>query len=380
MPRWDVHFEVRIRTDDPRLIRAVERSRAIAEVIRQIPVAMRVRARLNALNIARAVRGTTGIEGTELSEDEAMAVLAADLDEPVLPPDRSRDEHEARNAQRVLEFVQHELKRDPQRQLKEAVVKEIHRLTTDGIDYDRNIPGAYRNHAVTAGTYSPPSTGNDVRRLMREFITWFNGGEAAEWDDMIRAAVAHFYVVSIHPFGDGNGRAARGVESFMLYRAGINAFGFYSLANFYYHHRGAYVDALTAARFRSDGDLTAFVLFAVEGLATELELVRAELMSMVRVMAFRDMARERLAEVPGLGDRRRSRMLELIRVLTNVALEGHAYEATDTSAIASTVYRNVRWRTFQRDLNDLFELGLLIERDGRVVPNLDLMDQFVVDA
>ncbi len=215
---------------------------------------------------------------------------------------------------------------------------------------------------------------------MREFIAWFNRGKAAEWDDIIRAAVAHFYVISIHPFGDGNGRTSRGVESFMLYRAGINAFGFYSLANFYYQHRDAYVEALTAARFHSDGDLTGFVLFAAEGLAVELEFVRAELMSMVRVMAFRDMARERLAEVPGLGDRRRSRMLELIRLLTNVVLAGQSYEATDTAAITLTLYRNVRLRTVQRDTSDLLEHGLLIERDGQLVPNLELMDRFVEDA
>ena len=380
MPRWDVHFGVRVRTDDPRLIRAVERSRAIAEVIRQIPVATSVRDRLNALNIARAVRGTTAIEGTEISEDEAMAVLAADPDEPVLPPDRSRDEREARNAQRVLEFVPRELRRDPQRQLDEAVVKQIHRLTTDGIDYDRNVPGAYRNHAVTAGTYSPPSSGDDVRRLMREFIGWFNGGEAAAWDDIVRAAVAHFYVVSIHPFGDGNGRASRGVESFMLYRAGINAFGFYSLANFYYQHRDAYVNALTAARFKSNGDLTEFALFAVEGLAAELERVRAELMSMVRVMAFRDLARERLESVPGLGDRRRARMLDLIRALTRVVLQGDRIEDIDTGAVVAAVYRGRGARTVQRDVRELIEHDLLVESDGRLVPNLDLMDQFVADA
>ncbi len=380
MPRWDVHFEVRIRTDDPRLIRAVERSRAIAEVIRQIPVATSVRDRLNALNIARAVRGTTGIEGTEISEDEAMDVLAADPGEPVLPPDRSRDEREARNAQRVLEFVQQELRRDPRSQLNEAVVKQIHRLTTDGIDYDGNIPGAYRNHAVTAGTYSPPSSGDEVRRLMHEFSAWFTGGEAAGWDDIIRAAVAHFYVVSIHPFGDGNGRAARGVESFMLFRAGINAFGFYSLANFYYQHRDEYVDALTAARFRSNGDLTDFALFAVEGLAAELERVRAELMSMVRVMAFRDLAREILESVPGLGDRRRARMLDLIRALTQVVLVGDRIEDVDTSAIVAAFYRGRGARTVQRDLRELVEHDLLVESDGQLAPNLDLMDHFVADA
>lgn len=101
---------------------------------------------------------------------------------------------------------------------------------------------------------------------------------------------------------------------------------------------------------------------------------------MARVMVFRDMARERLAGAPGLGDRRRSRMLELIRVLTNVALVGYSYEETDTAAIALTVYRNVGRRTIQRDVRGLLEHGLLVESDGQMAPNLDLVDQFAADA
>ena len=375
MPQWDIHFNVRIRAGDPRLVRAVERSRAIAETIRGIPVTAGVRRRLNALNIARAVRGTTAIEGTRISEDEALAVLEAASDRPVLPPSRARDEREVRNAQAALEFVQRIVRTDPGRPLDEALIREIHRLTTDGLRYPGNVPGEYRSHAVTVGNYRPPATGEEVRRLMAEFVRWFNQGEALRWDPIARAALAHFYVVSIHPFGDGNGRTSRAVESFMLCRAGIHAFGFYSLANFYYEHHHEYIDALTAAMFQSGGDLTDFVLFAVEGLADELATVRSELLAMVRVMAFRDYAQERLEAVPRLGRQRRARMLDLIRRLTEQSLRGVPDHHMSTDVLVTLAYGRTGRRTVQRDLRLLLDQQLLIERDGQLVPNVELMSE-----
>ncbi len=375
MPQWDIHFNVRVRAGDPRLVRAVERSRAIAETIRGIPVTASVRRRLNALNIARAVRGTTAIEGTRISEDEALAVLAAAPDRPVLPTSRARDEREARNARAALEFVERTVRTDLRRPLDEALIREIHRLTTDGLRYPGNVPGEYRSHAVTVGNYRPPATGEEVRRLMADFVRWFNQGEALRWDPIARAAIAHIYVVRIHPFGDGNGRSSRAVESFMLCRAGIHAFGFYSLANFYYEHHHEYIDALTAAMFQSGGDLTNFVLFAVEGLADELATVRSELLAMVGVMAFRDYAQERLEAVPRLGQQRRARMLDLIRRLTEQSLRGVPDHQMATDVLVALAYGRTGRRTVQRDLRLLLDQQLLIERDGHLVPNVELMSE-----
>ena len=375
MPGWPIHFNVSVRTADPRLIRAVERSRALAETLRGIPVSIGVRERLNALNVARAVHGTTALEGTRISEAEALEVFNAAPDRRVLPPDRARDEREARNAQAALEFVQRTVRADPGRPLDETLIREIHRLTTDGLPYADNVPGEYRSHAVNVGDYRPPATGEAVRRLMADFVHWFNQGQALRWDPIVRAALAHFYVVSIHPFGDGNGRTSRAVESFMLCRAGVHAFGFYSLANFYYQHHNDYIRALTAARFRSDGDLTDFVLFAVQGLASELGAVRDELLAMVRVLAFRDYAREQLEAVPSLGPQRRARMLEVIRRLTDVALRGLDQEHVESYGIVATVYGRVGQRTVQRDLRLLIDQQLLIERDGHLVPNVEIMSE-----
>ena len=68
-----------------------------------------VRSHFDRLNILRAVRGTTGIEGGDLSEIEAAEVIAAADDEPVLPPGRARMEQEARNAHNVMRAIQQEL-------------------------------------------------------------------------------------------------------------------------------------------------------------------------------------------------------------------------------------------------------------------------------
>ena len=113
-------------------------------------------------------------------------------------------------------------------------------------------------------------------------MRWFNEGPRRNWPAPVRAIAAHFYVVSIHPFGDGNGRTARAVESFLLYRGGINARGFYSLANYYYRFRHRDVALLDSVRFSSDHDLTPFVRFALDGLLGELEDVHGEVLAQVR--------------------------------------------------------------------------------------------------
>lgn len=79
-------------------VEAVARAHALADVIRAIPVTPAVRQHSDSLNILRAVRGTTAIEGSELSETEVADVIAAADDVQVLPPGRMRDEQEARNA------------------------------------------------------------------------------------------------------------------------------------------------------------------------------------------------------------------------------------------------------------------------------------------
>ena len=374
MPSWTPHFNLTLQTNDRGIVADLARIHAMAGVIRGIPIPPSVQQRLDRLNIRRAVQGTTGIEGTELSDEEVNLVLDSPPDVPALEPGREREEQETRNAERLMLYVAERLDNDPNEPISEALILEFHRILTRGINYPHNEPGRYRNHAVTVGAYRPPSTGEEVRRLMSEFIRWFNEGPPSSWDPVLRAIVAHFYVVSIHPFGDGNGRASRAVESFLLYKAGVNVRGYYSLANYFYRNRSEYVGNLNRVQTRGETDLTPFAAFSLRGLVQELEAVHSEVLGQVRIIAFRDYARETLSNSGRLATRAGERQL---RLLTEMAGDTVSLrELREGGHPLSRLYRNVSTRTLTRDINYLKEIDLIAADGDELTARVDLMTQF----
>ena len=348
----------------------------MAGVIRGIPIPPSVQQRLDRLNILRAVGGTIGIEGTELSEEEVSLIVDSPPDASPLGPGREREEQEARNANDLMEYVADYIRGNPNAQLSEPLILEFHRVLTQGINYPYNEPGRYRNHAVTVGPYRPPATGEDVRGVMTEFVHWFNTGIPTSWDPVIRSIVAHFYLVSIHPFGDGNGRTSRAVESFLLYKSGVNVRGYYSLANYYYQNRPEYIDSLNLVQMRGETDLTPFVAFALKGLVQELEVVHREVLDEVRTIAFRDYARESLTAAGKLGTPAGERQLSFLIGLSNNSASLKALRSGEHPM--SRLYRNVTTRTLSRDINVLKQEELIVVTGDEIRANLELMSQFTV--
>ena len=374
MPRWNVHFEMYVRSQNPELVAMVAKAHALASVIHGIPIPPYLQNKLDTLNIARAVRGTTGIEGTEVSEEEVRDILEATEGERVLPPSRAREEKEVRNATDLMYRVSEILDQDPHAPISEQLIREFHHITTKGIDYPHNVPGRYRTFPVRAGAYSPPQSGDQVQTLMRGFIEWFYSGEPQGWDPVIRAVVAHFFVVSIHPFGDGNGRTSRAVESYLLYQARVNPRGFYSLSNYYYKNRDSYIEMLNWVRFKSDPDLTPFVVFALRGLVEQLEEVHAEVLAEVRLISFRDLAREMLSGQGKLGTPAGRRQLDFLYGLEDATIS--LKELRLGMHPLSQLYRNVTNRTLMRDVKSLKDLGLAKIEGDILRANLELMTQF----
>lgn len=373
MPTWDVKFTLAVNADHPDIIRCIERSHGIAQTVSDIPIVPAVNKMISELNILRAVRGTTGLEGSELSEQEVQEVLGTPSNKRVLPPSRQREEQEVRNARDLMLYVAQLVEDNPDLPLTEDVVCKIHEIITRDIDYDGNIPGKYRNHPVRAGTYIPPRTGTEIRSQMKEFIRWFNEDAPTIWDPIIRAIVAHFYVVSIHPFGDGNGRTARGVESLLLYQGKVNVRGFYSLANYYYQHRGEYERFLDHVRFESGGDLTPFIHFAVRGLMEELQWIRDVIIAQVQIVSFRDYARNALDDK--LGSTAGQRMLSFLYELTPEPVS--MADIRDGKHLLSRYYNKLSSRTFYRDIDLLRSRRLILLEDEQLCANLDIMEQFI---
>jgi Fic family protein len=372
MRAWDINFQMRVKADQPGIVTLVADCRAMARVIRNIPITPGRQDRINRLNILRAVRGTTGIEGAELTELEVRMILEAGSKKMVLPASRKREEQEARNAQNVMDYVASQLTLHPDTELTEELICKLHELTTESIEYQFNTPGKYRTISVTAGDYVPPIEIKEISKLMGQFIKWLNTGTPQDWDPIIRAIVTHFYIVSIHPFGDGNGRTSRAAESFLLYKAGINARGFYSLANFYYRNRDEYFLLLNKIRFETKGDMTPFVRFALQGLSEELEEVHREVLNEVKQISFRDFAREKLQDK--LDSKSGKRMLDLLIKLDTAIVDVKAIRQ-DEHAL-SKLYRGLTPRTLARDIAFLENQSLIIVDKGKIAANINVMEKF----
>lgn len=100
--------------------------------------------------------------------------------------------------------------------------------------------------------YQAPSP-NQVKLEMDLFLNWFN--QDTKMDLVLKAAIAHFWFIIIHPFDDGNGRIARAISDLLLARADESSQRFYSLSSQILVERKVYYQILQKVQ-HSKGDIT----------------------------------------------------------------------------------------------------------------------------
>lgn len=104
---------------------------------------------------------------------------------------------------------------------------------------------------------------------MSGFLEWFNSD--AESNPLIKAAVAHLWFVTLHPFDDGNGRLARTITDMLLARADGIPNRFYSMSAQIRLERKTYYDMLEKTQ-RGTLDITAWLMWFLECLDRALVL------------------------------------------------------------------------------------------------------------
>lgn len=92
-----------------------------------------------------------------------------------------------------------------------------------------------------------------VEMEMNTFLAWFNSDEKI--DPVLKAGIAHFWFIIIHPFDDGNGRIARALTDLLLARAEGNKERFYSMSGQMLVERKKYYQVLQKVQ-HSSGDIT----------------------------------------------------------------------------------------------------------------------------
>lgn len=88
---------------------------------------------------------------------------------------------------------------------------------------------------------------------MKRFLNWLNSPQAM--DLVLKAGIAHFWFVTIHPFEDGNGRIARAIADMTLARADETKDRFYSMSSQIAAERKGYYKILETSQ-RAQLDIT----------------------------------------------------------------------------------------------------------------------------
>jgi Fic family protein len=97
-----------------------------------------------------------------------------------------------------------------------------------------------------------------MKSEMTQFLLWFNKDNTL--DPVMKAAIAHFWFIIIHPFDDGNGRISRAIADLFLARAEGSAERFYSMSNQILIERKKYYSILQEVQ-HSSGDITAWLVW-----------------------------------------------------------------------------------------------------------------------
>jgi hypothetical protein len=156
----------------------------------------------------------------------------------------------------------------------------VHRLVAEETKVD-NQAGVLRTDAVQVGRREVGGLhmGAPVERLpllMNEYVQFIDSSPSQSLPPVIHALLAHFFFVTLHPFGDGNGRTSRLVSTAILYQRGYNVHGgFYALSDYFYQNDGIPYHTLLHRCWQQGVpfELTQFVAFGMEGLVTELRSI-----------------------------------------------------------------------------------------------------------
>lgn len=180
---------------------------------------------------------------------------------------------------------------------------------------------------------------------MQGFLDWFNG--EVDLDPVIKAALAHLWFVTIHPFEDGNGRIARAIADMALARSEQSSQRFYSLSEQIRVERKTYYEQLEAAQ-KGDLDVTEWLTWFLGCLDRAFAGAGTILASVLSKARFWE------AHAAAVFNPRQ-------RLMLNRLLDG--FEGKLTSSKWAAIAKCSQ-DTAGRDIDDLMKQGILIKAEA----------------
>src|SRR4029453_10436875 len=176
---------------------------------------------------------------------------------------------------------------------------------------------------------------------MQRFVDWFNGDTTTE--PVLKAAQAHLWFVTIHPFDDGNGRISRAITDMSLARSEGSSQRFYSMSAQIREERGDYYGILELTQ-KGSMDVTPWMEWFLGCLTRAIEGAQAALSCVIAKARYW----EKLRDVP-LNNRQ--------RLVINRLLDGFEGKLTTSKWAALTKSSQ---DTALRDIQQLVDRGVLV--------------------
>ncbi len=341
------------------------------EVIAGMPLMPETARRLNRVSLERGAHATTAIEGNTLSQEEVSELARGRLR---LPPSKEYLGIEVGN---ILGVFNEMVDGDQIPPLDVNHVKYLNRRVLQDLELDDDIvPGEVRSHEVIVARYRG-APARDCEYLLSRLFQWLDGmssevGHSNLALPVLKAILAHLYLLWIHPFGDGNGRVARLVEYQILLSAGVPNPASHLLSNHYNETRSEYYRRLDRASRENNG-VMGFLVYALQGFVDGLTEQVEAIGDQIRKDMWTNYIHTKFRDRSGPADtRRRHLVLDLserdgpvrrrdIRLLTPRLAEAYSGK-TD--------------KTITRDLNALSEMGLITRTKQSISANKEIMRAF----
>ena len=185
-----------------------------------------------------------------------------------------------------------------------------------------------------------------VKMEMDKFLDWFNNENRL--DLVLKAAIAHFWFIIIHPFDDGNGRIGRAITDLMLARAEGSGERFYRMSGQIMAERKRYYEVLQKVQ-HSSGDITEWLGWFLHCLKNAMLTTETMTQKILRKAEFWN-----LHEHTPVNERQRLMLNKLFGDFEGKLQTSKWAKMTKTSA-----------DTALRDIKDLVEKGILKQTDDK---------------
>jgi Fic family protein len=265
------------------MVRLLGKMEAAREIVESLTLPLDIQRGFRQDASARMTHYSTKVEGNQLTLKQTKELLAG---RDVIA--REIDKREVINYYDCLNQI-HRLSRTGPK-VTEPMIKGLHATIQRGIVKGK-LRGEYRetqnaifDSVTRAPVFSPPET-KDIPSLMKAYVAWLNRDR--DIHPILKAGIAHYQFVTIHPFMDGNGRTARAVVTLVLYQNGFDLKRFYSLEDYYAEDLRGYYNALHRCQGmhyydQPDPDITSWLEYFLQGVVNAFEQVKDNALAAAR--------------------------------------------------------------------------------------------------